>query len=1021
MFNPPSTGTYTVTVTGSGLDKINKPVQNYALASTHSLKILPAPFLNAPPIAQPDVIIINPHWKEPAIVRLTGADQNDDPISFSVSRDPSHGTVSTDEQITKTSSRMFYNASSGFVTRDTFEVTPQDGLVSGTAATITILAESLPPGANGNAALDWTAVKKWDTLVVMQGYAHSKYSSTFSGPGYPISAIYAGSVNMEGVDMRIATTSGHTYTAAVPPSGDRMITFASPLSLRSVVLSADGLDEESAHDIVNKKPIPRKSARHSASLYDDVRMFVGYVPASCTDGASSGAQGAQSSCPAYTTYQASSSPSLSIPDNMRVQGTSDTMLVPVNGTLKSVSASVDISHTHIGDLRVELSSPGGKTVVLHDRAGGGSDGIKRTYDLTTAVRSMLGPAVAGNWTITVGDYSGGDIGALNSWSISLQYEPSPVRVTPGDSGMAGTPITVFHDDFESGTLAKWTQTGEGDWTITTSQTHRVPTIPGHDRGNKILHSDDCDGSCTVTTKGAIDLSEYKSATLSFWRFVDSGLDGSEYLRVDVSDGTMWSTIYHWSANNKGDDGRWHHETYDMSQYAGKPSVGLRFVTQQSAANEDVQVDNVVINASKAGTTTVTNPATPPSTAAAHSVYVVDTDDYEILAYSQSGAYLGDVIQRKSAGLGKPFDAAFGPDGHLYVSDNTHSKIRKYNSATGASLGKTAANAEWASTVGIPNGMVWHNDTLYVATLKGVEKISSTGSHQGYFGDASETPSTAGAPKLVSPYDVGFCPDGLMYVADLSLGRVIYYDAATGKYRGSVPDTPQNTQPVMRKAAGLECGPAIAGATGTTSIYQSGDDPGRVNEISPSTKKLLRQFTSLIDEPYGMDSDPAGNLYVANKDDDNIIRISPSGSSAVFATGSLDDPRGVMVGPEYVATSPTSGEGTKPRPQDRSNDNDGPEPVLKNGTAPSPSRMAITTNSSITLGVTATDPEGDPVTFDLVPHAIPSAAVSITDHRNGTGAVSINTSGMDAGTYAFVITAHDGQNLERAIYTVEVTP
>ena len=1021
VFNPPSAGTYTVTVTGSGLDSMNKPIQNYALASTHSLAILPTSFLNRAPVAHADTIIINPHDEEPAIVRLTGTDQNGDSISFSVSRDPLHGTASTDEQITKTSSRMLYNASSSFGIRDSFEITPQDGMVTGTPTVIIIRAESLPPGSDGSATLNSSMVKKWDTLEVRHGYTHTKYSSTWSGPGYPVSAIYLGSVNMEGVDARVTTTSGTTYTAAVPPSGDRMITLTSPLSIRSVALSADGLDEESAHDNTKEKsPAPRKSEIHSAFIYDDVRMFVGYVPASCTGGTLSGAQSSSSSCPAYTAYTASSAPSLDVPDNTRTQSVSDTILVPVNGTLRSLSVSLDISHSYTGDLKVKLSSPSGRTVSLHDRTGGGTDDIKKTYGSATTLAPLLGSATAGNWTVTVGDYMGGDVGTLKSWSISAQYEPAVVHVTPNNNGTAGTArVTVFSDDFESGTLAKWTETGEGDWTVSTSRAHSAPTLPGRVSSNMVLHSDNCDSSCTVTTKEPIDLSGYTGATLSFWRFIDYGFDGDEYLRVDVSpDGSSWETAFHWSPNaNRGDDNKWHNESYDMSRYAGKSSVAIRFVTQQSSISEDVQVDDVVVSATtgakKPAQSNNTGPVTPP--AASHSIYIADTDDYEILVYASTGAYQGDIVSRKSGGLGKPFDVAFGPDGHMYVSDNTYNKIRKYNGSTGAPLGTTAASAEWASTNGIPNGMAWNGNTLYVATLRGVEKISLSGSNLGYFGDASKTPFGTGIPRLVSPYDVAFCPDGHMYVADRSLDKILYYDNSTGKYKGIISDTPSATQPDMDEAAGLKCGPAVAGRTGTVSLFQSGEDAGWVNEINLSTKKLVRQFASLIDEPYGMDFDAAGNLYVANKDDDNIIRISTAGTSAVFATGSMDDPRGVAVGPKYITSSSANSENTKPVPQD----NNGPEPVLQNGTAPSPLRMIIAAGAHIVLDVTAADPEGDPVALDVIPYAIPPATVTLIDHKNGTGIVSINTSGLPPDTYAFMITAHDGQNLERVMYTVVV--
>ena len=995
VFMPSVTGTYTITVTGSGLDKINKPVQNYAIASTHSLTLLPSPFTNTSPVAHPKTIIINPADADPAVVRLVGSDQDGDPVSFSVSRDPAHGIVSTDEQITKTVSRMFYN-STGSVSRDSFQVTPQDGLVAGRPATITILAESLPPRSQDVPA-DSSQVKKWDTLEVVRGFAHKEYTSTFSGPGYPVTHLYLGSVNMEGTDAKIVTSKG-TYTAAVPPSGDRMIQFVSPTPIKSITLSADGIDEEAAHDRKKASPAIRKSAIYTAFLYNDVRIFAGFVPSACSG--VSGTQGVNA-CPAHTTYDVSSSPDLAIADNKRTQSASDTILVPVNGTLRSASLSVDITHTYTGDLKVDLSSPAGDTIKLHDRTGGSTDNIKKTY--TSPLSKLAGGYIAGNWTLGIGDYANGDTGTLNSWSLSLQYKP--VTTIQSNNSSTNATVTIFSDDFE-GNLSKWTETGEGDWTISTSQSHLAPTLPGKSANNKVLHSDNCDTTCTITTKNSIDLSGYASANLSLWRFVDSSHDRNEYLRVQLSDGSSWKTIFDWSANNKNNDNKWHKVSYDMSAYAGKSSVGLRFVTHQNSANEDAQIDDVMISAS----TTKPAPTKPaPVTPTGYSIYIADTDDSEILVYSSAGKYVDDIVPRKSGGLGKAYDVAFGPDGHMYVSDNTNSKIRKYNGATGATMGTTSTTSKWASVNGIPNGITWNGNTLYVATLKGVDRISSTGSNLGFFGDASRTPSTSGAPKLVSPYDVAFCPDGNMYVADRSLNRILYYDGSTGKYKGTISPTPSSIAPDMKRASGLVCAPAIMG-TGT-SLYQSGDDAGRINEINYSTKRLVHKFTSLIDEPYGMDSDSSGNIYVANKDDDNALRITSGGTISVFATGSLDDPRGLTVGPKYVAQASTSSESSTPVP-----DNDGPEVLLKNGTATIKSHMHMVTNSTVTLNVVATDPEDDTITLDIVPYSIPETAVSLKQ-ANGTATVTVSTNAIPSGVYAFMITASDEHNLERFGYTV----
>ncbi len=511
VFMPSATGTYTIAVTGSGLDKTGKPVQNYAIASTHSIDPLPAPFTNIAPTAQPRTVIINPASVEPVIVRLAGSDQNSDSISFHVSRDPSHGVTSAAEAITGTSSRMLYTPNAGFARTDSFEVTPQDGLATGRHATVTLAAETLPAGSGDVPLHDSSNVRDWDAFTMSSGLLHKEYSQQFSGPSYPVSAIHLGSVNMEGVDAKIAA-SGSTYTVAIPSSGARMVEFSSPITIRTVTLSADGLDEENAYE-VNRKKDALGSLMHAIGdlLFKsyDTRMFVGYVPAS----------NAGQSLPLDSLYNAVSAAVLGISDNTKSQDASSEIHVPIDGKIKSLSVSVKITHSHIGDLLVNLVSPAGAAIPLHEKSGGSADRLYKTYgsESHAALASLLESDAKGTWKLTVGDYAGGDTGTLDGWNLGIRYfQDTPVIANPMPSSPART---LFSDDFE-GTLAKWTESGDGDWRISTSQPHAVPTAPGHPSSNSVLHSDDCDRSCTLELKAPIDLSGHKSAALSFWRFVD---------------------------------------------------------------------------------------------------------------------------------------------------------------------------------------------------------------------------------------------------------------------------------------------------------------------------------------------------------------------------------------------------------------------------------------------------------------------------------------------------------------------
>ena len=992
VFNAASNGSYTVTVSGSGLSSINKPVQAFALASTEALTPVQPP--NRAPVALPRTLYVSPGMEVP--VRLHATDADGDAVSFHVSRDPAKGVVSTDEMVTRTVSRVLYTPDGNFTGTDLFRVVPSDGTVIGTPAYVTLRSESLPPGATDSPTAP--AVKVWHAATVPPGRAVSDYSQSFAGPGLAASAIRVGSVDAEGVDLSLTTSTGLTYRVAVPSDGWRTIQFSTPLTVRSATLSSDGLDEEAADDY-----------GADPSVGPDFGMYLGYVPSSCGPTPSSG-------CPANSKYYSATAPALTVRDNTRSQADASVIPVTVNGTSTAITVGVDVSHRWIGDVRLTLVSPNGTEAVLHNRAGGSADDIRTSYHSSSnaALRALVGAEIGGDWTLKAGDYVRGYAGKLNSWSIDVTYDPPAVPVAPAPAAN----VTAFSDGFES-TLSKWTETGEGDWRISTSQSHRVPTLPGKAVSNSVLHSDNCDTSCTMALKAPLDLTGYTSATLTFWRFVDSSLDSGEYLRVQASDGTTWSTIYSWT-HGSGDDARWHGESYDLSPYLSSTAFGLKFVTRQSSSSEDVQIDDVAITAVRSGPATPTTPApttpaptTPaPTTPSGHSLYVADSDDREIVVFSSSGTYLGEIVASRSAGLGKPYGLDFGPDGHLYVSDRGAKTIRQYNGATGASIA-----ASWATTTGSPYGLVWKGSTLYVATTSGVERFSSTGTALGTFGDAHARPATPGALRTLTPYDVAFCPDNRMYVADRSWSKILYYTATSGTYQGAISGT---SSPNTQRPVGLACGTAMSGSG--TSLYQSGGDPGRVNEISTSTRLQVRSVTANMDEPYGMDFSTPGILYVANRDSDVITKVQ-SGTATVLASGNdLDAPRDVVAGPVYTPASGASGASAEGAPAPP--DNDAPSVSLEHGGEPVSAPVSVASGERVVLRVAATDPDGDGVTLRATSDEIPAELLSTTDHGNGTASLALDTAGLAAsaaGTpYVFWINASDGRDHGLEPYAVLVT-
>ncbi len=137
-----------------------------------------------------------------------------------------------------------------------------------------------------------------------------------------------------------------------------------------------------------------------------------------------------------TKFEGSSSPDRSIPDN-NARGIKDKI---VNGnafTVTSLAVRVDITHTYIGDLLVTLIAPSGKSVPLHNRAGGSANDLHRDYDASSlpSLLQFRGEPAAGEWTLQVQDLAAADRGRLRHWSLDVQGENARVVTVQDSPGM----------------------------------------------------------------------------------------------------------------------------------------------------------------------------------------------------------------------------------------------------------------------------------------------------------------------------------------------------------------------------------------------------------------------------------------------------------------------------------------------------------------------------------------------------------------------------------------------------------
>jgi len=171
-------------------------------------------------------------------------------------------------------------------------------------------------------------------------------------------------------------------------------------------------------------------------------------------------------------------------DNAKVGSSID---VGVSETITDVEVTIDMNHTWVGDLIVRLEAPDGTALDLIHRtgfAGGGKGGccgdssnLGGTYTFSddgdtswwatagalggdavmpsgdwapTGADGVLGSFAAtfggldteGTWTLSLGDWAGGDTGAVTSWTLNIVSSGSAIP-EPTTAGLLAIGLAGF--------------------------------------------------------------------------------------------------------------------------------------------------------------------------------------------------------------------------------------------------------------------------------------------------------------------------------------------------------------------------------------------------------------------------------------------------------------------------------------------------------------------------------------------------------------------------------------------------
>jgi hypothetical protein len=113
---------------------------------------------------------------------------------------------------------------------------------------------------------------------------------------------------------------------------------------------------------------------------------------------------------------------MAVPDN--AAGVEATLNIARAVQITDIGISVNIEHTYIGDLTVDLVSPAGQVISLHQRAGSGTDNIVKTYGMSGQTLPELSQlsqtAGQGTWTLRVADHASSDLGRILEFGVAIK-------------------------------------------------------------------------------------------------------------------------------------------------------------------------------------------------------------------------------------------------------------------------------------------------------------------------------------------------------------------------------------------------------------------------------------------------------------------------------------------------------------------------------------------------------------------------------------------------------------------------
>ncbi|MCH8044802.1 MAG: hypothetical protein IID44_13900 [Planctomycetes bacterium] len=255
----------------------------------------------------------------------------------------------------------------------------------------------------------------------------------------------------------------------------------------------------------------------------------------------------------------------------------------------------------------------------------------------------------------------------------------------------------------------------------------------------------------------------------------------------------------------------------------------------------------------------------------------------------TGAFRGEFVTRGSGGLGRPASIAFGPDGHLYVSDRFTGRVLRYNGRTGAFIDVYVPDRP---NLNAPAITFDSSGNLYLPVPdEGIVRFQGPlDVNPGALIDVFSQPL-----PLNTPADFAFGPDGNVYVVSRGGAAIERFDPATGQYLGTFVSSGSGG---LSNPIGLTWG-------ADDNLYVSNGNGDQILRYDGKTGAFLDAFVTKsnggLDYPVGITFGPDGDLYVTSANTSEILRYD--GSTGAFESAFVSEGSGGLRRPAELIFAP----------------------------------------------------------------------------------------------------------------------